>query len=604
MGVIFLEINVDCNHLTYRNNYLPVPYSYESDFKNSYEENGEIFIFLPIVSQLEIKSNLSFSRETDFLVITKSKFPRLVKNREMCKFEWGKKYVSIFEDYLKMEEMASNLFVLTDIAFQATSTIGGKQDYCLTLYANEILVKRKSVFSKPASFFQGERIFRFSSSNTKNLKVEEKTSKGWSVITEFRLIIKVFRLLTSSYRTINKAYGEKPSSQDAIVRCMFIFILVCLNGLYEDFGVDGLLAYRYFCQTKYTKYKELCVPKSKIDSLYFADLANCNYEFKYYDNDWISRLIELRQQVDYYLSIGDTKSARNLFLMGYNFAPSVQKMVIGAPVVMSPELLGRLDRFITASNSSSLLLIWRLCQEYSDSPSNSNAMEQYLTLHPIIDNLMNVIKLTELGFSIKHINNLFEKRTSYKEKKELFVYFEDCLTMTERLVENMPEYIVSHKNIVLWHDFLVRQLNEYDGLQALSYLGDTDYVREKLSEPYESISFQAREILGYVFKPIDRIIDLFDVGLRLNNCVGSAGYVEKLYQRLIDIILVYKDDCLLACLEVSKRQGIALKQAKLNYNKPVKSSIAVNQAVVQWMKDQAVDCDTSDVLLSCNNRAV
>lgn len=96
----------------------------------------------------------------------------------------------------------------------------------------------------------------------------------------------------------------------------------------------------------------------------------------------------------------------------------------------------------------------------------------------------------------------------------------------------------------------------------------------------------ADTISDFVFSPARSTHEIIGIGVKLRNCVGS--YINKVKAESCTIVGVYRDDALIACIEVSPenngRRFTEIRQAKLKENKAVFENHDVNAAINEWMK--------------------
>lgn len=415
-----------------------------------------------------------------------------------------------------------------------------------------------------------------------------------------------FRLLHSVWLIIRSMYQKKTKMEQKLYDYLKGFIK---NKHWAHLHTAPIRsAYFYFIETQITvKYKDLNVHPNKLFQLMLDEywrVHDQDYLYQYaseQQRDGIPEIVkqiqEVREKVDYFLSINDTRSARNQLLHGYQFTPAVNKLLINIPYLFSKKQLHLIWQVFNMIGADRLVaLIDHLIMNNFYYLSTLSALKTgrgsgdfYIGLSSDLETeITSLMHICLLGFSFNQINNALQAYSA--------TYFEECLAMYRNELAFNPNYQITHRHIRQWHDEMVAA-NERR--QLLRKIQEDEQKKELYNKPHVS-KFTKELCRGYVFKPIDNANDLFFIGDKLKNCIGWAGYIDAVISKGIDIITIYHNETLIAVMDININPQLVspiINQAKMYNNTPAREETSLLDAIIAWSINNKVRYDASKDLL-------
>lgn len=400
-----------------------------------------------------------------------------------------------------------------------------------------------------------------------------------------------FCLLSDSYMLVSRIYQRKLSWLRAVNDYFYLFITLSLGESNQQLTRPYALLNKLVARLNSEKYRDLHVNENMLMCL-FSDYSFSSPIWLYEDRKKVWELISKREQVTAYLDKNDTKGARNALLGNFDFKPALAKRLLQYRVYNNNDLFILKTRLNDRFDSNQIIELWDAMNvPYFVKQNDSSSSYQASVL---VRYIKNVIDLIDLGFSFRHVINAMYKHQNFSQD------IADIMFMHTRLLTLLPDYQIATRNIADFHDQLTRSLREATSLAKLKL---DRLVAEKIDKPYQSSNISNQRIDGFDFLLPTTLNQLVDIGNRLENCVGYAGYIEKVCQGKAEIIVVYENNKVIACFELAiindgttkDKKRLSLVQAKLKHNKPISLNKDLVSATRVWLNDNKIAVSTHDL---------
>lgn len=398
-------------------------------------------------------------------------------------------------------------------------------------------------------------------------------------------------LLKDSYMLVSRIYQRKKAWLQAVNNYFYLFITFNLSEPVHNISRPYVLLNKVVARFNAEKYRDLHINESMLICL-FSDYNFSSPVWKYESREIIWELIKKREQITACLDKNDTKGARKALLGNFDFKPALAKRLLEHRVYNNYDLLTLKTQLNDRFNSNQIIELW----EAIDVPDFVKKNDASLGYHTkaLVVYIRNLVNLIDLGFSFRHIVNSIRKNKHFNHIST------DIMFMHERLLTILPDYQITTRNITDFHEQLTHSLREATRIVQLKL---NLLVAEKIDKAYESDYIDDQHVDEFSFLLPPTLGQLVHVGNALENCVGYAGYIEKVCQGRAEIVVVYKDNKIIACFELSvidcdttkSKKRLSLVQAKLKYNKPIYLNKELVSATRVWLKNNKIAVSTHDL---------
>lgn len=415
-----------------------------------------------------------------------------------------------------------------------------------------------------------------------------------------------FRLLHSVWIIIQSMYQKKQGMERRIQDYIQGFI----HNQYWCYFYSSPIRNAYFYiieRYMLAKYKDLHVHPNKIFHLYLDEY------WRVHDQDYLyqpssegqrSEILSIvaetkktREKIDVFLSINDTRLARNQLLHGYQFTPALNKLLINLPYLLNTKQLHLIWLVFNMIGGDRLVGLFNtLIKDHFYHINMLNTFENGLASGEFVVGSLSVVEeqintlmyVFLLGFSFKQIANVLEAHT--------VTYLQECISMYRRELSFNPNYKVTHSHIRQWHDEMVA-VNQQR--RMLKKMQEDEQKRKLYDKPHIS-RFTQELCRGYVFKPIQNANELFFIGSELRNCIGWSGHIDEVVGKRVDIVTICQDEKLIAVMDINidpQFPSPMINQAKMYDNVPARNETGLLDAIIAWSINNKVRYDTSKDLL-------
>lgn len=549
------------------------------------EKNGrDLSLSFPITAKLKVEK-AAYPDDFHYLVVERISHPRLTSGvlNDGYGYEIPKRGSYVTSHKVFDNKPFTQKLALT--GFDLTTTFSDKRDtWALNVSANDFVIENEPR-QKPKVTIKANRQFRFYGvfEEERELVVQELIKGSWVDVVDYQELNQVFNLISTIYVVIKKMYQKKVRFGDIVRNLVFGYLEAYLKYGISYFRNRDILAFLYYCRKNKHIYHELGISDTKAHNLMLPCSVLNSYEddfdplSRFKDSEYVQDIATIKEQVDYWLSQGETKKARQSFLYGISFVPSLQKRIISLTTILRRSDVQLLARIVEKHGSDNIVYLWDCVLDIINYHGIDKKVRYFsFNKESTAVIIMRFMLLIDYGFSFKHIRQFLADQNVAG-----LHYVKDTLEMFELVKTHIPDIEIRHANIKQWHDYLVRQNNEY---QTLTYNLTRNVDLSSLDKPFTKSLFDIKVIGGYTFKPVAKIIDLMSIGVNLNICVGWAGYMQRMSQGEIEVLPVYLGNKLVACLEIVIGKGLTLVQAKLAFNKPVKNNTLLLTSLIQWVE--------------------
>lgn len=398
-------------------------------------------------------------------------------------------------------------------------------------------------------------------------------------------------LLSNSYMLVSRIYQRKTSWLRAVNDYFYLFITLSLGESNQKLTRPYELLKKLAAKLNSEKYRDLHVDENVLISL-FSDYSFSSPIWLYEDRKKVWELINKREQVTAYLNKNDTKGARKALLGNFDFKPALAKRLLQYRVYNNNDLFVLKRQLNDRFDSNQIIELWEAMNVPRFVKKNDLSLSYYAS--SLVKYIKDVVDLIELGFSFRHVINSIHKHPYFSRDVS------DIMFMYARLLTLLPDYQIPTRNIAEFHNQLTRSLREATSLSKLKL---DRLVAERIDKPYESGYISNQHIDKFEFLLPTTLNQLVDIGNRLENCVGYAGYIEKVCQGKAEIIVVYENNKVIACFELAiindgatkDKKRLSLVQAKLKHNKSISLNKDLVSATRVWLNNNKIAVSTHDL---------